>query len=70
MRRYAVIVEPSGNGFGAYAPDIPGCVAVGETIEETLVFMKDALEAHLRMMRDDGDPIPEPSTIVREFEVA
>ncbi|MEP7353608.1 MAG: type II toxin-antitoxin system HicB family antitoxin [Acidobacteriota bacterium] len=48
-------------GFGAYAPDIPGCVSTGRTLEETRQRMAKAMEMHLSAMREDGDPIPVPS---------
>lgn len=56
-----VLFEESATGYGAYAPDLPGCVATGKTIEETRVRMAKAMEIHLAAMRADGDPIPEPS---------
>ncbi len=61
MTKFLVLYEKSSNGFGAYAPDLPGCVATGRTLEETRARMAKALEMHLAAMREDGDPIPEPS---------
>jgi predicted RNase H-like HicB family nuclease len=69
MSKYAVIFEKSENGYGAYAPDLPGCIAVGDTIEETKSLMKRAIELHLASMREDGDPIPEPSHAADMLEV-
>ncbi len=60
--RYVVIVEQDENGFGAYVPDLPGCVAVGETREEALRLIREAVELHLEGLREDGLPIPEPSS--------
>jgi len=60
--KYAIIIEKSENGFGAYAPDLPGCVAVGETVEETIQLMKEAIEFHLEGMKMSGEPIPPPVT--------
>ncbi len=60
--RYVVIVEQGENGFGAYVPDLPGCVAVGETREEALRLIREAVELHLEGLREDGLPIPEPSS--------
>lgn len=60
--RYVVIVEQGENGFGAYVPDLPGCVAVGETREEALRLIGEAVETHLMSMREEGLPIPEPSS--------
>ncbi len=61
--KYAVVFEKSATGYGAYAPDLPGCIATGKTLEITRRRMAEALAIHLRAMRDDGDPIPEPSHV-------
>lgn len=61
MNKFPVLFEKSATGYGVYAPDLPGCVATGRTIEETRVRMAKAIEMHLAAMREDGDPIPEPS---------
>ena len=68
--KYAVIYEKSSNGWGASIPDLPGCVALGFTLEETGELIREALQQHVRAMREDGDPIPEPSHIVEVLEVA
>jgi predicted RNase H-like HicB family nuclease len=68
--KYAVIYEKSPNGWGASVPDLPGCVALGFTLEETEELTRGALQQHLRAMREDGDPIPEPSQMVGMLEVA
>ena len=68
---YTVIIEKQPDtDWGAYLPDLPGCVAAGRTLEETRELMRSAMEMHLRAMREDGDPIPEPSHIVDMLEVA
>ena len=59
--KYSPIYEKSANGWGAYIPDLPGCVALGFTLEETKRLIQEPEEIHLRVIRDDGDPIPEPS---------
>ncbi|MGC8474033.1 MAG: type II toxin-antitoxin system HicB family antitoxin [Candidatus Dormibacteria bacterium] len=64
LHGYPVVVERSETGFGAYAPDLPGCVATGRTIAETLERMAVAIAAHLEGMGEDGEPIPEPSVAV------
>ena len=61
MSKFVVLYEKSSTGFGAYAPDLPGCVATGRTMEETRQRMEKAMGMHLSAMREDGDPIPEPS---------
>jgi predicted RNase H-like HicB family nuclease len=61
--KYAVIFEKSRTGYGAYVPDLPGCVAVGKTLKETQRLIREAIELHLQGMREDGDPIPNPTSI-------
>lgn len=61
--KYAVVFEKSTTGYGAYVPDLPGCVAAGGTLEETRKLMAGALAMHLDAMRADGDDIPEPSRV-------
>lgn len=62
--RYAVIIEEGENSFGAYVPDLPGCVAVGETREEVLKLIEEAIEFHIEGLQEDGQPIPEPSSSI------
>jgi predicted RNase H-like HicB family nuclease len=64
MSRYAVVIEQADDGgFGAYAPDLPGCVAVGETEDEVLALMREAIALHLVAMREAGEQVPDPSTV-------
>jgi predicted RNase H-like HicB family nuclease len=63
VSKYPIFIAPTRTGFSAHVPDLPGCVAAGETREETLELMQGAIEMHLRTMREDGDEIPEPSTV-------
>ena len=67
--RYAVIIEEGTNSFGAYVPDLPGCVAVAETREEVLRLIQEAIDFHLDGLREDGQPIPEPSSSVEYVDV-
>lgn len=67
--RYAVIVEEGENSFGVYVPDLPGCVAVGETKEEALKLIREAIDFHVEGLREDGQPVPEPSSSVEYVEV-
>jgi len=68
--RYAVVIEDAGGNFSAYVPDLPGCVATGATIVETEQAIREAIELHLEGIREDGDPIPPPSSRVDYVEVA
>jgi predicted RNase H-like HicB family nuclease len=68
--RYAVVIEKGQNNYSAYVPDLPGCVAVGDTIEEIEREIQEAIEFHIEGMRADGLPIPEPSSAVKYVEVA
>jgi predicted RNase H-like HicB family nuclease len=60
--RYAVVIEKSMRNYGAYAPDVPGCVAMGRTWDEVVDHLRDALIAHLEVLRDEGLPIPPPTS--------
>lgn len=57
---YLAVIERGKTGFGAYVPDLPGCAAAGETEEEALRLVKEAIELHLEALREKGLPIPEP----------
>ena len=59
--RYPVVIEGEGTDYGAYVPDLPGCIAVGDSSEEVLSLMRGALRMYLAAMVKDGDPIPKPS---------
>jgi predicted RNase H-like HicB family nuclease len=68
--RYLVVVEKGPTSFGAYVPDLPGCIAVGETREEVLASIHDAIEFHLEGLREQGQPIPAPSSSSEVIDVA
>ena len=61
MLKYFVIFEKSSNGWGAFVPDLPGCVAGGETKEEVEELIFEAISMHIEGMREHGEPVPEPS---------
>jgi predicted RNase H-like HicB family nuclease len=67
--RYAVIVEEGETSFGAYVPDLPGCVAVAETRDEVLQLIEEAIEFHIDGLRQDNQPIPEPSSSIEYVEI-
>jgi predicted RNase H-like HicB family nuclease len=68
--RYAVVIENAGSNFSAYVPDLPGCVATGATLAEAEGAIREAIEFHLNGLREDGSPIPPPSSKVEYVEVA
>ena len=68
--RYLVIVENGSSSYGAYVPDLPGCVAVGDTKDEVLTLIREAIEFHLDGMALDGEPIPQPRSSSELVEVA
>lgn len=68
--RYAVVIENAGNNFSAYAPDLPGCVATGATVEEAETQIREAIEFHIAGLREDGLPLPLPTSQVEYIEVA
>jgi predicted RNase H-like HicB family nuclease len=67
--KYAVIIEEGENSFGAYVPDLPGCAAVAETKEELMRLIQEAIDFHIEGLREDGQPVPEPSSSVEYVEV-
>ena len=67
-RKYAVIFERGEGNWAAYAPDFPGCVTTGDTVEGTEQNIREAIEGHIRTLRDFGEPIPEPTSVAREVE--
>ena len=69
MMRYAVLYEKTSTGYSAHVPDLPGCIAAGKTLEETERLMREAIELHLKGMREDGDPVPRPTCIAGEVTV-
>jgi len=68
--RYAVVIEKADANYSAYVPDLPGCIATAATVDEVQISIRDAVEQHLAGMRDDGLPIPPPSSQVEYIEVA
>lgn len=70
MYRFLVIIEKGEQNYGAYAPDLPGCVAVGDTQEEVEENMRAAIALHLQGMIEDHEPIPTPETMAEYMEVS
>jgi predicted RNase H-like HicB family nuclease len=68
--RYAVVIENAGGNFSAYVPDLPGCIATGATLTDAENAIREAISLHLDGLREDGAPIPPPSSRVEYIEVA
>jgi predicted RNase H-like HicB family nuclease len=66
--RYAVVIERGQTSYGAYVPDLPGCVAVAETLEEVKVLIQESIAFHLEGLKEDGSSIPEPVSICEYVE--
>ena len=67
--RYAVVIEKGSESFGAFVPDLPGCIAVAETKDEIIQLIQEAIEFHIEGLLLDGEPIPEPAASVEYIEV-
>ena len=59
MHKFLVVIEKANGNYSAYSPDLPGCVAAGDTREETNLIMREAMHLHLQGFIEDGDPVPE-----------
>ena len=67
--KYAIVVEKGDKSYGAYVPDLPGCIAAAETRAEVMKLIKEAIEFHLEGMRADGEPIPQPHSEMEYVDV-
>jgi predicted RNase H-like HicB family nuclease len=67
--RYAVVIEKAAKNYSAYLPDVPGCIAAGKTVEETLSLLREALVMHFDAMNNDGETIPDPDSLVTYLDV-
>lgn len=68
--RYMVIVEKGESSYGAFVPDLPGCIAVGETEQEVIVLIQEAIQFHLEDLQSEGRPIPPATSKSMFVEVA
>lgn len=68
--KYAIVIEQTDSNYSAYVPDLPGCIATGESIKEVENEIRQAIEFHLEGMKEDGETIPVPSSSVEYVEVA
>lgn len=62
MSEYLIIIENSEGSYSAYSPDLPGCVAAGDSIEEVRKLMQEAIQMHIASLREHGEPVPPPSS--------
>ena len=63
MKKFLIVIEKTESNYSAYAPDLPGCIATGNTVEETEKNMYEAIEFHIEGLKEDNLPIPESSSI-------
>ena len=68
--QYLVIIEKGASSYGAYVPDLPGCVAVGETKAEAHKLIAEAIQFHIEGLREDGDVVPSPSSTVAFIDIS
>lgn len=68
--KYVAVIEPTGTGFSAYLPDLPGCVTTGRTRDEIVRNLDEAVRGHVASLREYGDRVPEPSAQTAVVEVA
>lgn len=68
--KYMVVVEQGPTSFGAYVPDLPGCVAAGESRQEVLDLIREAIELHLEALQNQGQVPPSPSSSSEVVDVA
>ena len=68
--RYLVVVEKGESGYGAYVPDLPGCIEAAESREEAVRLVQEAIEFHIEGLRERGDPVPPPTSSGELVDVA
>ena len=66
--RYAIVIEKANLNYSAYVPDLPGCIATGDTVEEVETEIGEAIRLHVEGLVEDGQPVPEPSAIAEYVE--
>ena len=67
--RYAILIERGETSYGAYVPDLPGCVAAAETREEVVKLIHEAIEQHIQLLREEGIPVPEARSVAEYADV-
>jgi predicted RNase H-like HicB family nuclease len=68
--KYAVVFERAESNWAAYVPDLPGCMTTGRTLEDAEANIREAIEGHLRTLREFGDAVPAPNAVAKEVEVS
>jgi predicted RNase H-like HicB family nuclease len=68
MKKYAVVIERGSTSYGAYVPDLPGCIAVGRTRNEVERLIAEAISLHIESLVEHGDPVPEPNSEIEYIE--
>ena len=68
--KYAVVFEQAESNWAAYVPDLSGCITTGKTLEQAEINIREAIEGHLRTLRDFDGPIPQPSSVAKEVEIS
>jgi predicted RNase H-like HicB family nuclease len=68
--KYGVVFEPAESNWAAYVPDLPGCMTTGKTLEETEANIREAIEGHLRTLREFGESVPQPTIVAKQIEVS
>ncbi len=68
--KYTVIYERSATGYGAYVPDLPGCVATARTKAQVKKLIREAIELHIESLKQHGEPVPEPTTVADSITVS
>jgi predicted RNase H-like HicB family nuclease len=69
MKKYAVVIEAADGNYSAYVPDLPGCVAAGDTVDEVEEMIREAIAFHLEGMQLNGENIPQPSSLCQYVEI-
>jgi predicted RNase H-like HicB family nuclease len=67
--KYAVIIEAGAHNYSAYVPDLPGCIATGNTLDEVKQLMREAIAFHIEGLREDGLPVPPPTSLCEYVEL-
>jgi predicted RNase H-like HicB family nuclease len=70
MTEFTIVIEDAGTNFAAYAPDVPGCIATGATVEEVTTTLREAIGEHLEILREMGEEIPVPHSRAGIIQIA